>query len=76
VVVAIHWGTELKTSLSQSQLQHYLHLKKLGVHLIIGSHPHVLQVHTIAEKTFAAFSLGNFVFGPTRKGLNLVGVSI
>jgi len=74
VVVVMHWGDELTSTRSESELRHYLHLKQLGAHLIIGCHPHVLQAHTVDNKTFTAFSLGNFVFGPTKLGLDLVGV--
>lgn len=37
-------------------------LAAVGVDLVIGHHPHVLQDHAIYGKTFTGFSLGNFVF--------------
>ncbi|KXJ10866.1 Capsule biosynthesis protein CapA [Exaiptasia diaphana] len=66
VAVVMHWGVEHQlTNLSESQLRIYVHLRNLGVQLVIGSHPHVLQAHTIAKSSFTAFSLGNFLFEPT-----------
>ncbi|XP_020917057.2 uncharacterized protein LOC110254415 [Exaiptasia diaphana] len=64
VVVSMHWGKEYYTNLTETQLHHYVHLKNLGVHLIIGSHPHVLQGHTATKSFLTAFSLGNFLFEP------------
>lgn len=61
----MHWGIEHQTNLSESQLRSYVHLTNLGVQLVIGGHPHVLQAHTVAKSSFTAFSLGNFLFEPT-----------
>ena len=39
----------------------------LGVHVIVSSHPHVLAPHCMMHnKTFVAYSLGNFLFPPMR----------
>ena len=38
----------------------------LGVQVIIGSHPHVLEPHCLKNKTLVAYSLGNFVLPPMR----------
>ena len=49
----------------------------LGVHVIIGAHPHVLQPHCIHDNKLVAYSLGNFLFYPNQpmSGINPVNVS-
>ena len=63
VIVAMHWGTEysFKTDYKQDEIAAYL--SGLGVDLIIGAHPHVVQtVEYINDgKTFVIYSLGNFI---------------
>lgn len=63
VIVAMHWGTEYSTGVSSSQEKIASYLSSLGVDLIIGSHPHVVEpVEYINEgKTFVIYSLGNFI---------------
>lgn len=63
IIVAMHWGNEywLGTSSDQERIAHYL--SDLGVQLIIGAHPHVVEpVEYINDgKTFVIYSLGNFI---------------
>lgn len=63
VIVAMHWGTEysFKVDYKQNEIANYL--SNLGVDLIIGAHPHVIQtVEYINDgKTFVVYSLGNFI---------------
>ena len=63
VIVAMHWGTEysFKVDYKQEEIANYL--SSLGVDLIIGAHPHVIQtVESINNgKTFVVYSLGNFI---------------
>ncbi len=63
IIVAMHWGNEywLGTSQDQERIAHYL--SDLGVHIIIGAHPHVVQpVEYINDKkTSVIYSLGNFI---------------
>lgn len=63
VIVAMHWGTEysFKVDYKQEEIANYL--SGLGVDLIIGAHPHVIQtVESINNgKTFVIYSLGNFI---------------
>lgn len=61
----MHWGNEEQRTPSDTQVRRHLHLQSLGVDIVIGCHPHVLQGHTLQNSTFTAFSLGDFVFGPT-----------
>ena len=67
IVVFMHWGRELLFKLLKYQLDIRKHLMSLGVQVIIGSHPHVLELHCwMDDKTLVAYSLGNFLFLPMR----------
>lgn len=67
IVVVIHWGRELLHKPLPYQIQIKNHLVSLGVDVIIGSHPHVLEPHCKMQKgTLVAYSLGNFLFPPMR----------
>lgn len=66
IVVFMHWGKELLLEPLPYQLHITKHLVSLGVQVIIGSHPHVLQRHCIHGNKFVTYSLGNFLFPPTR----------
>lgn len=64
VVLFLHWGTEYMAIPGEEQRQLAVYLSGLGVNLIIGSHPHVLQGHEWINETLVHYSLGNFVFHP------------
>ena len=63
IIVAMHWGNEYSHGVSQSQTDIANYLSSLGVNLIIGAHPHVVEpVEYINDgKTFVIYSLGNFI---------------
>lgn len=68
VVVSMHWGNEYESLPSTSQLELARELSNMGVDIIIGHHPHVLQPMDWIErpdgsKTFVMYSLGNFLSG-------------
>ena len=65
VIVAMHWGTEYSLGVSNDQVRIANYLSSLGVDLIIGAHPHVVEpVEYINDgKTFVIYSLGNFISG-------------
>ncbi len=68
VVVSMHWGNEYESLPSTSQLELARELSNMGVDIIIGHHPHVLQPMNWIErpdgsKTFVMYSLGNFLSG-------------
>lgn len=65
VMVAMHWGTEYSLGVSDDQVRIANYLSDLGVDLIIGAHPHVVEpVEYINNgKTFVIYSLGNFISG-------------
>lgn len=63
IIVAMHWGTEYSLGVSESQTNIANYLSSLGVNLIIGAHPHVVEpVEYINDgKTLVIYSLGNFI---------------
>ncbi|MBN2029340.1 CapA family protein [bacterium] len=63
VVVAFHWGGELRTEPKAYQ-RVYAHLAiDCGADLVIGHHPHVLEGLELYKGRLIAYSLGNYVFG-------------
>ena len=60
----IHFGDELQIEPHPYQRRIVKHLISLGVQIIIGAHPHVLQPHCFQNNTLVAYSLGNFLFHP------------
>lgn len=65
VIVSMHWGNEYELYPSEPQLEQANYLNSLGVDIIIGHHPHVIQpVDVIVNndnRTFVMYSLGNFL---------------
>ena len=63
IIVAMHWGTEYSLGVDDDQARIAKYLSSLGVQLIIGAHPHVVEpVEFINEgKTLVIYSLGNFI---------------
>jgi poly-gamma-glutamate synthesis protein (capsule biosynthesis protein) len=66
VIVSMHWGVEDSTKVSAEQQSEVSLLSSLGVDLILGTGPHVLQkVETVDRpdggKTVVWYSLGNML---------------
>lgn len=63
IIVAMHWGNEYSHGVSESQTNIANYLSSLGVNLIIGAHPHVVEPveYINDDKTFVIYSLGNFI---------------
>ena len=61
LIVAMHWGVEYATNPNDSQKEIAEYLADLGVDIIIGCHPHVLQPITWIDDTLVMYSLGNFI---------------
>lgn len=64
-IVAIHWGFEESTVITQSQRDTARKLSEAGADIILGTSPHVLRdievIHTEERDTLCAYSLGNFI---------------
>lgn len=63
IIVAMHWGTEYNNGVSEEQQKIANFLSNLGVNIIIGTHPHVIEPVEYLNngQTFVAYSLGNFI---------------
>ena len=67
VIVFPHWGTENSTSVSDYQREYVKLFSDLGVDIVIGTHPHVLQSvewvtnEATGKKMLVYYSLGNFI---------------
>lgn len=67
IIVSVHWGVELSTKPSEKQRKLSDEMAELGVDLIVGHHPHVLQPIEMRKvgngrNMLVAYSLGDFVF--------------
>lgn len=63
VMVAMHWGTENSNVVDYQQDAIAEYLSELGVDIIIGAHPHVVQKIGYVNDTLVIYSLGNFLSG-------------
>lgn len=61
LMVAMHWGEEYTNTPTSSQKEKAKYLASLGVDIVIGCHPHVMQPMTYIDNTLVVYSLGNFV---------------
>jgi len=63
IIVAMHWGTEYSLGVNTNQDEIANYLSSLGVNIIIGAHPHVVEPVEYLNngKTFVIYSLGNFI---------------
>ncbi|CAN7540743.1 CapA family protein [Paenibacillus sp. LjRoot153] len=66
IVVALHWGNEYQRFPDANQTSLAQKLANMGVHIIIGNHPHVLQPPAWVDgkeghRAFVMYSLGNFL---------------
>lgn len=78
-VVSLHFGTEYEPLPNKSQTELVQAFSYLGVDIIIGHHPHVLQPPTMLEgvhgnQTFIIYSLGNFISGQQGDERNTGGI--
>lgn len=74
VLLAVHWGEEYKTRSNSRQQKLAKQLVDLGVDVVVGHHPHVVQEVERVEDGWVLYSLGNFIFDQyfseeTMKGL-------
>ena len=67
VIVFPHWGTENSHDINEEQKEYVKLFSNLGVDMVIGCHPHVLQPvewvknEKTGKKMIVYYSLGNFI---------------
>lgn len=81
IIVSMHWGVEYVNYPNNEQTRIANYLSELGVNLVIGHHPHVVQPVTYINDTLVIYSLGNFISNQLSIGLNqgiglMVGMDI
>src|SRR5574344_972397 len=80
VVVCPHWGTEYKYTPDSLQEQYTELFKELGVDVVIGTHPHVLEpveltTNADGDNMLVYYSLGNFISSQTEKPRMIGGMA-
>lgn len=66
VIAVMHWGDE-GAEAPKEELQNMAHsIVDMGVDLVVGHHPHILQGIEAYNGRLIAYSIGNFVFGGNR----------
>lgn len=73
IILCPHWGTEYNTGIDSSQKSWTKYFLKLGVNLVIGTHPHVCEpVKWVSDKAghkmLVYYSLGNYINATSRRG--------
>lgn len=63
LIVSMHWGIENTHTPTETQKKQAKELADLGVDIIIGHHPHVIQPIEFIGDTLVIYSLGNFLSG-------------
>ena len=81
IMVAMHWGDEYTNTPTESEKEIANYLSSLGVDIVIGTHPHVVQPIEYIGNTLVIYSLGNFISNQLVLGLNpaiglMVGIEI
>lgn len=61
IMVSMHWGTEYTHVPTPEEKEIATYLSSLGVDIIIGHHPHVIQPIEYVGNTLVIYSLGNFI---------------
>ncbi len=82
VIIAFpHWGTENSMSVSDYQREYAQFFCSLGVDIVIGTHPHVLEpVEWVTDeesgnRTLVYYSIGNFISHQTNRNQLLGGMA-
>lgn len=71
-IALLHWGSEYNDDISDTQKSIVNLMKKQGVDVIIGTHPHTVQAIEYDELagTLVVYSLGDFFGDASRGGTN------
>jgi hypothetical protein len=69
IIVFTHWGLEYQGLPTKNQVALTEFCFKIGAHMVIGAHPHVIQPMEWRKDAnqFVAYSLGNFVSGQRKR---------
>lgn len=77
IIVAMHWGVEYTHKPVEEEYTIANYLSELGVNLVIGTHPHVIQPIAYVGDTLVIYSLGNFLSGQHELGQEkVIGLTV
>lgn len=78
IILFIHWGDEYSTSVNDTQAAMAQKLCDLGIDIIAGSHPHVIEPMVLlassvdpGHKTVCIYSMGNFLSNQRMSNMDL-----
>ncbi|MBR5286680.1 MAG: CapA family protein [Clostridia bacterium] len=79
IIVSCHWGYENTYKANDEQKSYARLMNELGVDLVLGMHPHVIQpmewmINENGNRTLVVYSLGNFVSGMVSGSNMLAGM--
>ncbi|MBE6025189.1 MAG: CapA family protein [Cellulosilyticum sp.] len=66
IIVEFHWGIEREHYPNSTQQNLAKYVIDQGVHLVLGSHPHVIQGIGSYKGANIVYSMGNFCFGANK----------
>ena len=80
VVVSVHWGVEVTSTITEQQRSLARFFADCGADVVIGTQPHTLQSmeylsNPDGSRTFVAYSLGNFI-SAQQNNLAMIGVTV
>ncbi len=67
VIASFHWGSEFKVDFTGEQRKLGRAAIDAGADVVVGHHPHVIQGIERYKDRYILYSLGNLVYGGTRK---------
>lgn len=79
IIAFMHWGNEYERRPDRTQRDLAAFLRRHGVDLVIGSHPHVVQPFERYEDGLVVYSLGNFLSNQRKRYCNgglLAGIEV
>lgn len=75
VIVYMHWGKELEIRSGELQQLIGRRLVDAGADLVVGTHAHVVQEIEYYNNVPIVYSLGNFVYGGTKRDMIILKAS-
>ena len=66
IIIAFHWGIERENIPNKAQQDLARYVIDQGAHLVLGSHPHVIQGIGSYKGANIVYSMGNFCFGANK----------
>lgn len=77
IITSMHWGEEYETTQNQTQINIANKLNELGVDIILGGHPHVIQPYEVIKndtghETLAIYSQGNTLSNQCEEEIGII----